>query len=387
MPQFLSQNKKLILAAAVLLLLLAGGVAWVERSAILSWYYVRNLARADDGSRAVWVERVAGLGEEAVPHLLNYLTDANPAVCRNAAAGLARLSQQWGVADGRTVSLAMRCGREFNQFSAAGRQCMLELAAGWFRDVKEDTPPAQGLLPACVRFVTETAAENDPDTQDRALELCAVLLNQPQGAEALSSARDLVRNCLSSESPANRFRAVQVALHPGMDLYEEVAGLLKDPSAEVRRAAIVGVGPVKRSRDPDADDYVVLDDVLLPCLHDADTEMRRLTEVVLQSRGRTPAQIRLGFFLTAPDPVVRIRVVEQLRRVPDVDQAMWLTRVSHDPSPAIRAAAARALGPLSAADNVDDRARTRLDEMARTDPSATVCLLARYYLEKADGSD
>jgi len=369
-------NRK-VLAVAALLLALVGGLAWVERTALLSWFYVRGLARADEGSRAAWVERVAGVGEAAVPDLLARLGDADPAVCGNVRAALSRLSRGWGLGDARTVALAMRCGREFNQYSPAGRRSVLELAAEWFRDAGPDAPPGPGLLPACVRFVTESAASAEVDTQDKALELCAALLAQPQGAEALSGSRDLVRNCLSSESSANRLRAVQLALHPGMDLLEQVTALLRDPVADVRRAAIIAVGPMKDE---------LLDDVLLPSLHDPDPEVRRLCEVALESRDRTPAQIRLGFYLTAPDPVVRIHVIEQLHNVPDVDPVVWLTRISHDPSPAIRAAAARAMSGLCGADG-DDRARARLDEMARGDPSATVCVLARYYREHPDRRD
>jgi HEAT repeat protein len=377
MSRFPWLNKK-VAAVAVLVFALLGGLAWVERTALLSWYYVRSLTKADEGNRDVWAERVAGVGEAAVPDLLAYLSDADPAVCRNVGAGLSRLSGKWGAGDARTVALAMRCGREFNQYSAPGRQCVLELAAEWFRDARPDAPPAQGLLPACVRFVTESAAAPDADTQDKALELCAVLLAQPQGAEALSGGRDLVRNCLSSESAANRLRAVQLALHPGVDLLEQVTALLRDPVADVRRAAIIAVGPMKDE---------ILDDVLLPSLHDPDPEVRRLCEVALESRERTPAQIRLGFYLTAPDPVVRIHVIEQLRKVSDIDPIVWLTRISHDPSPAIRAAAARAMSRFSAAEGLDDRARVRLDEMARGDPSATVCLLAKYYLENPERRD
>ena len=116
MSRFPWLNKKVVGAVAVLLLLLVGGVAWLERTPLLLWYYVRNLTKADDNNRTAWIERVAGLGEEAVPPLLICLKDADPNVCRNAHAALTRLSQQWGVGDSRTVALAMRCGREFAQF-------------------------------------------------------------------------------------------------------------------------------------------------------------------------------------------------------------------------------------------------------------------------------
>jgi hypothetical protein len=368
-------NKKVLAASAVVLLLLLGGLAFMERTAILSWYDVRGLAKADESSQAVWVERVAGLGEEAVPRLLSCLNDSDPTVCRNARAGLARLAQQWGIGDSRTVALAMRCGRNFNHFSPPGQQNVLDLAADWFRTATAETPPAQGLLAACVRLLTEAATSADDTTQERALELCAVLLAQPQGTEALSAGRDLVRTCLSSGSAGTRVRAVQLALLPGMDLFEQVTALLSDPAAEVRRAAILAVGPAEN---------VVLDDALLPSLHDDDPAVRHLCTEALESRGRTPQQIHLGFLLTAKDPVVRVQVVDFLRKVTDIDPALWLTRLSHDESPAIRAASARAMSRLSLSDR---GLAERLDEMARTDASATVCLLAKYYRENPEGRE
>ena len=327
MSRFPWLNKKGIAAVAVVLVLLLGGVATMERTALCSWYYVRGLAKADDSSQAVWVGRVAGLGEDAVPGLLSCLADPDAHVCRNACAALARLSQQWGIGDSRTVALAMRLGRDFTRFSAAGQHNVLDLAADWFRSANADTPPAQDLLAASIRFLNEASSSTDGETQERALELCAVLLAQPQGTEALSAGRDLVLTCLSSERAGNRVRAVQVALHPGMDLFEQVTPLLSDAAVEVRRAAILAVGPAEN---------VVLDDTLLPCLHDDDPEVRHLCTEALESRGRTPRQIHLGFLLTAKDPVVRVQVVDFLRKVHDVDPARWLTRISHDESPAIR---------------------------------------------------
>jgi HEAT repeat protein len=374
MSRFPWLNKKLVATVAILVLLLLGGVAWLERTPILSWYYVRSLAKADDNNRDAWVERVAGLGEDAVPPLLSCLKDTDPNVCRNARAALMRLSQAWGLGDSRTVALAMRCGGEFTQLSAPGQQNVLDLAAEWFRSATEGSPPAPGLLAACVRFLQEAITSTDCTTQERALGLCDVLLTQPQGTEALSASRELVRNCLASENVANRLRAVEFAKRPGMDLFEQVASLLNDPVVEVRRAAVAAVGAAAN---------VVLDDALLPSLHDDDPEVQRLCwEALLVQRQLTPEQIRLGYLLTAKEPVVRIQVVDYLHKVADLkDPALWLTRLSHDSSPAIRAAAARAMSRFS---TTDQSMVERLDEMARTDPSATVCLLAKYYLENPE---
>jgi hypothetical protein len=53
---------------------------------------------------------------------------------------------------------------------------------------------------------------------------------------------------------------------------------------------------------------------------------------------------------------------------------MWLHRLSHDPSPSVRLAAARV---MSQQDVVD--LRDRLDQMANGDPSPTVSQMARLY--------
>jgi hypothetical protein len=124
-------------------------------------------------------------------------------------------------------------------------------------------------------------------------------------------------------------------------------------------------------------DKVVLDETLLPCLRDPDEEVRRLCEQALYGRGLGPEHIRLGRLLTAPEPGERLQVLDELRRTPELDAAVWLRRLSHDPAPSVRAAAVRVMG--SPGLNLNDR----LDQMARNDPSETVSWLANYYLRSA----
>jgi hypothetical protein len=151
-----------------------------------------------------------------------------------------------------------------------------------------------------------------------------------------------------------------------MDLLEKVVGLLNDPAVEVRRAAILAVGPA---------DQVVRDEGLLPCLHDPDPEVRKLTESALVGRGLRPEHIELGRLLTDPDHLKRVQVLDHLREAPDLDPGLWLRRLSHDPAPSVRAAAVRVMSKLTLIDLSD-----RMDQMARTDPNPTVAWLARYYL-------
>jgi hypothetical protein len=358
-----SGKGKFLVGFVVVVLL--GGLAWVERGPLLAWYYLQRLAAADGADRETWVGRVAGLGEEAVPGLLETLGRPDPRTCENARAALERLVADWGPPeDPRTADLALHLARDFSRLSPAGQRQALTLTAGWFPP--DGPPPPASLLPPAARLLGEAAGVEDGDVQGAALELCARVLAQPEHAEALRSAQDLVRAGLHGTTADNRLRAVRLALHPGMDLLEQVVALLADSEVEVRRAALLAVGPARDA---------VPDECLLPSLHDSDPEVRRLCEVALGGRGLRPEFLELGRLLTDPRPATRLLVLDQLHRTPDLDPGLWLRRLSHDASPAVRAAAMRAMAQQPYLDLSD-----RLDQMARSDPSPTVCQLARYYL-------
>jgi hypothetical protein len=357
-----------VLGVLVLALLLGGaGLAWTERATLLAWYCVRGLAGAGEGERGRWVERVAGLGETAVPALLDCLERPDEAVCANARAGLARLADDWGAGDTRAVSLTVQAAQRFGRLSAAGQREVLEMTAAWFA---AGAAPAEGLVPACGRLLAASAGAAGPGARRAGLELCAVLLAQPRRAEALSAAREAVRAGLRGEAADNRLRAVRLALQPGMDLLEDVVALLNDPAAEVRRAAMLAVGPA---------DQVVRDEGLLPSLHDSDAEVRRLCEAALRGRGLKPEHLKLGRALTDSRPAVRLQVLDLLGgpEAGDLDRGLWLRRLSHDPSPHVRFAAMRAASETGLADLSD-----RLEQMGRSDPSPTVSKWAPFYLQR-----
>src|SRR5262249_6136144 len=157
----------------------------------------------------------AGLGESAVPDLLDALADANPAACANARAGLARLAADWGAADARCVALAHHLTRAWDSLNRPGKVDALEVAAGRFRG---ESAPAPRLAGAGARRLAGASRGADPEVQARALEVCAALLSRPGGAEAVSPGRAVVRACLGHAEPRTRVLAVRLALYPGMDL-------------------------------------------------------------------------------------------------------------------------------------------------------------------------
>jgi hypothetical protein len=351
--------------------LLGGTVAlFVERTPLLAWFYMHSLARAAEQNRALWVDRAAALGEGAEPAVFAYLTQTDEAACRNAGAVLQKWVGQYGSDDARAAALAEHMAKGFGAFSPAGRVVMLETAALWFAPTA--AKPSEALAAASAHLIAEAAKSAEPPVHAAGLNLCSLALDRTDDAkEMLDAGRDLVKVALRDEPPANRVRATLLAVRPGMDDLEDVAVLLKDPVPEVRRAALLAVGP--------ADEKVVSAKSLLPVLHDDDPEVRRACEDVLRiDRHLSPQSYEIGWCLYHPDPAQRLNVLDHLRRGADVEPGVWLRELSHDESPAVRLAAVRVMSQQNRVDLSD-----RLEQMAAGDPSPTVSQMARLYQKLA----
>ena len=344
----------------------AGGVVWLERTPLLAWYYVHGLIQANDQDRAKWVDGVAGLGEGAEPAVFAALGRSDASACRNAGAALDKWTSQWGAEDERASALAGRMAKRFGDCSPAGRCIVLESAEAWMRPT--DAKPTAALLGAVAQLVGETARLPEPETHSAALQLCSLALDHAEDPkELLTAGRDLVKVSLRDEAPANRLRAVRLAVLPGMDVLQDIADLLKDPAPEVRRAALLAVGP--------ADEKVVPAKTLLPVLHDADPEVCKACEDVLRKdRHLSPQAFKIGWCLYHPEPAQRLNVLDYLRRGGEVEPGLWLRELSHDDSPAVRLAAVRVMSQQDVVDLSD-----RLEQMADSDPSPTVSQVARLY--------
>ena len=177
----------------------------------------------------------------------------------------------------------------------------------------------------------------------------------------------MIATAAKSESVDVRIQAVATALRPEVDAVPVIAPLLTDSVPEVRRAAILALGPIRDGR------AAVADDELLKCLHDTDAEVRQLCEMSLRSRGRSPRDIRLGRRYTAPDPAERQKLLLDLADEEELDVGVWLDRLTADADPAVRAGVAR----LAYTRNID--LGSRLDQLSRTDPDPTVRRVANFY--------
>lgn len=361
--RFLPRGKTGFVLALALLVL--AGIAWLNRAPLLSWYYLRSLASAGAADRETWAERVAGLGEAAVPGLLALLARDDAAVCANAEASLAHLVRRWGAEDPRTVTLAGQLVERFGALSGTGREAVLELTIVAVH-VKAAPLP---LTEAAGRLLSEASRRPEPGTRARALALAEVLVERAPG-KWLDVTRDLAGKGLAEEDAECRVRAAHLLLHSALkgekELLRRVVPLLRDARAEVRRAALLVLGLAEQ---------VIAEDDLLPLLHDPDADVRRLCEGALRGRGLQESHVRLARLISAPQASARLEVLGRLREAENLAPGVWLRRLSQDPDPAVRFAAMAAAAESPTVDLGD-----RLREMRDADPSPTVRQWAPYFL-------
>jgi hypothetical protein len=345
----------------------AAVAAWHERAPLQTWYTLRCLAQAGDADREAWAERTAALDEAAVPGLIGCLASPDQRVCANVEATLLRLAARWGTQDERTGRLSGCLADAFPHLSGAGQRVVLRAQAVWLGRDEPAEAAAPGALLAAARSVALAARGNDSGVRHDALEVIAVLLPVAAGEDTLGGCRELLQMCLQDPDAWNRGRAIVLAQHPGMGLLEQITPLLGDPCPEVRREAM--------SAARSAPETVVQTDHLLRWLHDPDDDVRRLCEAVLRGRGMTEEHLKLGRLLTDSRASVRLQVLDYMHPNSDLEPGVWLRLLSVDAEPAVRVAAVRAAVSHPLVDLSD-----RIDQMAQSDPSPTVCQLARYYL-------
>lgn len=367
------RSLKWIVLAMLLILGTGAGVVWWQREPLQVWWTLRGLAQADEATRETWVDRLVALGEPTIAPLTDRLVEGEDQACQNILLALDRLARARGLTDPVAADIATRLARLYPRFAPSTQAALIRRLTGWF----EQATPAEETIAACARILGEAATAKEPEVQERGVELASVLVQCTAEDSVVSAGREMAHGGLRSSSPSVRLKAIRLSLQPHVHLLEQVVGLLRDPSVEVRRAAILAVGPA---------DQVVREDTLLPGLHDEDKEVRKLTESALRSRGLRPEHLELGRLLTHPQPTTRLQVLDRIRDLldavanqteVDLDPGVWLRRLSHDQAPGVRAAALRLMSEQRLID-LDDR----IDQMARSDPSPSVAQLAQYYLRR-----
>lgn len=359
-------GKKASLSVLAILAVLAG-MGWWQKETLLSWHYVRNLAQAEVNARADWIDRIAAMPDPCLPRLLDLLRTDEPRVVANAEATLAALLERWGTRGAATVSLLDGLRDRFAACSLDGKKAALEAAIALFGSENSDrnlraevAAPLGDLL---------TAAEPYQELHASTLRLAAALLERVPEGQWRDLGIRLARVGLGAEDPDTKTAAIRLVLRPVLKkerkLLAAIVPLLKDSNPEVRKCALVALGP---ERD------LVGEEMLLPLLHDDEDQVRLLCELALRSRGLDENHILLARLISDDSPAARLQVLQHLHRSRDLDPTVWLERLTQDPTPAVRAAAVRAAAGMGEVDFT-----SRLRSMSREDPSPTVRQLAEHY--------
>lgn len=363
------------------ILLLGVGVwAWTERHAILAWHYAACLAHAEESQRDQWIQKLRSLNRpKAIAALLRQAERGTASSRANTTAGLASLCSA-REDPGWTVYLTRLAAQEFVSRTPAGRAVLLEAIAAASEGESSSALPVSWAETAG-QLVIEAQARSEPETRLGALQLAWVVSRQERpaqdllGQRFLNACRQLAEEGMKAEDACWRRSAVRLASLPELGLLDRVASLITgsqaDQDAVVRELALLAVAAHEEIADTES---------LLPLLHDPDAEVRATCEFALRSRGLTPSQIHLARQMTDPQDLVRAKVPSQIGDFPDLDCGIWLDRLSRDRSAAVRAAVVRAAAEIGQA-----QLRSRLAEMAETDPSPTVRQIAAYYLGTSFG--
>jgi hypothetical protein len=361
MKRIFQLRKRTLVYGVALLMLLAGG-AWFTRTTWLSWYCLHQLSEAEGEAREVWIKRAVSLDAVVVPPLVRLLDRDDARACENAHLTLDRLCEKWGPDDKRSIDLVVQVAGAFTGMSFFGQQAGLELESAALR--------AEKLLPRAtldliLQSVQTGVGEPSKDVRGGAYEVLALLVRRDQQADHLSRYRELVRHGLQEEDVLLKARAVHAAQAPELELLEHLVPLLHDPAPEIRRAALLAVGPATT---------VLHDDDLVPLLNDEDADVRQICEMAMRGRGIHDEDIRLARMTTHPQFAVRLDAVTELLAQPDRDATEWFRRLSRDPHPSVQIAALRAARSLHV------ELCGRLEEIRQKEPNPSVRQLAEYFL-------
>ncbi len=314
----------------LLAVLVVGGYGFLHWNELSARYAAHRLRTAGtDDERSVWAAKLVAMGEAGMPEVVAVLKGEHPEWCLPT-----------------TVAI---------------------------RNHLDGLTPADPRFSVCCRPLVESIPNFSPAGSEAALDLVPDFLKCAD-AGAVPRCRELVQAGLGGKSPETRVRAVRLALRPEVRMLTEVVPLLDDPTPEVRRAAMLAVGPPIEDGQP-----VIEDEALFRWLHDSDPDVRELCETSLRARGLSEEHLDLARKLSNPSPSERLRLLLDLRWPGEAvrDPGPWLERLGRDSDPAVRA------GALRVAYECRVSFGAWASRIASTDPDPTVRRLAEYYRGQA----
>lgn len=340
-----------------------GGLAAYKHEDLLTAWQVHQLGQANEQGRQEITQQLAQNPGISAGWLLYSLAQSSEPE-NSAVLGDTLTTVTQNMTPEELDPLIAKAASLFRSMEGSAQQVTLRWMAG---ALPAGNPEAMSERRAAAirRLVDQAFVGDEPEVQALALRLAPPALRQRPPGELVESLRLLVNSGVKSRIAMVQMQAIAVAMVPEMDCLEEAAKCLKSPHKDVRQAAVLALGPASEK---------ISDEILLPSLHDEDPEIVQLAQTALQSRGLRDDQIRLGKLMSDPKATRRLEVLDHLSATRDIDPAIWLRKLSNDPSPAVRVAALRAMSQETGLDLAD-----RVKQMEKTDPSPSVNKLAGYY--------
>lgn len=341
---------------------------WWQRDYLMGWYLTDQLLKADAQSKLHYIDALAKLGENAQYPLIDHLEKATDSSAPDLTKALGKMFDSWG---GTSSHLSQQCfhhiARRFTSFSEPAQVETLELLALISKNSPAPNPLTTDFLEGTKLILGSLPEANNPSTLVPAMKIVSQLIKTNSDKELQARLVGIMAKAITDAPENIKIQAIHLAIAPEVNLTDLSVAALQDKNVEVRKVAILACASALDSVSVDS---------LLPSLHDSDSEIRAYCESALIARGLKKEHIQLGKLLTDPKPSKRLEVLDSLMEDNELDQSLWLRKLSHDSSPAVRVAALRMMS-LQETNDLNDR----IDQMSRSDPSKTVSDLATYYLK------
>lgn len=360
-------KSRLLSYALIAIIVASAGVGLWQQNTIAVWYRTWKMQSASPEALPGYVRTFEAMGPAGTEALAGCFESNNEVGCQNARHVLSQILKLWNPHDSRRATVLQQLTNTAPRFSAFGQResigILLEIMQG-----DTATPEVQKALSAVISH-----ASADPESR---LNIYSTLIQALQNVETIDDslqkqAKSLVIVGIKSDQEAVRLAAIRLAVLPGLQLHEHLPPLLTaqttDSSVEVRQLALLALGEHEK---------LLATDDLCRYLNDADKEVRTTAERVLQVRGLSKQQIKLARLMHDQNAASRAELPGLVVGTLEVDTFQWMERLSRDPSPAVRAAAARAI-----ANSSDQRMNTLLRVLSEQDQDPTVQQIARYYLQ------
>lgn len=345
-------------------------LGWWQRDYLMGWYLAHQLVMAKPEEKNHLVESLSKLGEHAQYPLLDYLETSDAKSAPDLCFAIGAMMDHWGGLKSKaSQEFYHHLARRFQNLPDDAKTEVLRLMLRMDDSQAREFTPAKDLSGGTRWILGIVAKDGKAPALHASVSIVAEILKTSPDREFQAICADIVSRAIQAGDEDTKVRAIQLAIQPETGMVDLTVQALQDPSVQVRKSAMLACAPALES---------ISVDVLLPSLHDTDSEIRSLCETALGARGLRPEHIKLGKLITDSNPAKRLEVLDYMLEDPELDQSVWLRKLSHDPSAAVRVGALRAMAAQTTVDMSD-----RIDQMSRTDPSKTVVELASYYQKMA----